>query len=147
MILAFLLFLIAPDCGHPETWKHVYHPQRLVVADKAHPCITVTGTVKLIRKEADGDLHVQLELDPGPQSHLLNARNVKAQKNRLVVEPICVNTPKQADAIEPCKGFHQSFPALKLGAHVQVSGPFRTDTEAQHGWNEVHAPYEVKLIP
>ena len=39
-------------------WNYVYHPQRLQVLQ---PCITVTGTIDEIRKEADGDYHVQFD--------------------------------------------------------------------------------------
>ena len=42
-------------------WKHVYRPARLVVVEK---CITVTGTIDHIKREADGDDHIQVKVDP-----------------------------------------------------------------------------------
>src|SRR5712692_1968056 len=41
-------------------WDHVYHPQRLKVVEK---CLSVTGTIHHVKGEADGDDHIQLELD------------------------------------------------------------------------------------
>ena len=51
-------------------WQHVYKAYRLKVIEQ---CKTVSGTIKLIRKEKDGDLHIQLKLDKG-QRKLLNKK-------------------------------------------------------------------------
>lgn len=59
-----------PRCD-PNLWQHVYHALRL---QPRLGCITVTGAIVLERTEPDGDIHIQLRLDPGLR-RLLNARN------------------------------------------------------------------------
>lgn len=142
-----LIFLGMPFLGNAqkcdkEVWGHVYKPQRFI---KIRECAVVTGKVRHIRKEDDGDWHIELRLDR-PYRWMLNARNRQAQAKSLVIEPICVGEVKQDDAVDSCKGFSQTFLALKVGAHVRVVGPLVTDTEANHGWNEIHAPTSVALI-
>jgi hypothetical protein len=53
-------------------WQYVYNPGRLQVLD---PCISVTGSVEEVRKEADGDVHILFRLDQQFES-LLNEKNV-----------------------------------------------------------------------
>src|SRR5260370_16071254 len=79
-------------------WQFVYHPARLQVLD---PCISVTGSVEEVRKEADGDIHILFRLDQQFES-LLNQKNVSRQYGDLVLEPICHGTVRQADAEELC---------------------------------------------
>src|SRR5437667_12015337 len=52
-------------------WQYVYHRARLQVLD---PCISVTGSVEEVRKEADGDIHILFRLDQQFES-LLTANN------------------------------------------------------------------------
>lgn len=121
-----------------KLWKHVYHRSRLKVVK---PCQTVTGTVVSIRPEKDGDLHVQLRLD-SQFAGLLNAINKSKQGGNLVIEPVCSGVVTQADAVQVCHGFRQSFPALKVGAHVKVTGTYVVDSE--HGWREIHPVSSVE---
>jgi hypothetical protein len=112
----------------------VYNPQRLVVQQK---CVTVTGTVHIVRPEKDGDVHMRLTLDPQFIS-MLNAINRSRQNGALVIEPMCEHTPTQPDAISSCQGFTQSFSALTEGAHVKVTGSYVEDRDPGHGWREIH---------
>src|SRR5260370_39436200 len=57
-------------------WQYVYNPGRLQVLD---PCISVTGAVEEIRKEADGDVHIRFRLDQQFAS-LLNEKNISRQQ-------------------------------------------------------------------
>ncbi len=66
-------------------WEYVYNSGRLQVLD---PCISVTGIVEEIRKEADGDVHILFRLDQQFES-LLNEKNIARQYGDLVLEPIC----------------------------------------------------------
>jgi hypothetical protein len=50
---------VATGCD-PLLWEHVYHLQRLQLVEK---CISVIGTIHHVKKEADGDDHIQLTLD------------------------------------------------------------------------------------
>lgn len=121
-------------------WKHVYNSKRLKVIK---PCTQVSGTVTFMKKEPDGDIHIRLKLDPQFEA-LLNARNKSVQHGALVIEPVCTKAPKQKDAVGVCKGFQQSFPALKIGAHVTVTGAYVLDSSPNHGWNEIHPISAVK---
>jgi len=111
---------------------HIYHPDRLVVLQ---PCLTVTGVVATLRREADGDVHVGLWLDPGEES-LLNAKNLSDQGGNLVVEVICAGTVTQADAVSACANYLDPVAVPTLGTHISVTGPYVLDT--QHGWDEIH---------
>jgi hypothetical protein len=122
-----ILALLAGDL-----WSHVYHPGRFIVHD---PGVTITGSVVLLRKEKDGDWHIQIRLDPKYRP-LLNAKNRKLQGGNLVVEPICVLKVTQADAIEACRGYVNEVTIPKKGDRVKVTGAYVTDT--QHGWTELH---------
>ena len=115
-------------------WDHVYNPQRLVVKQK---CVTVSGTVHIVRPEKDGDVHMRLTLDP-QFSSMLNAINNSRQNGALVIEPMCDHTPTQTDAISSCQGFTQHFSALTEGAHVKVTGSYVEDQDPGHGWREIH---------
>lgn len=121
-------------------WKHVYNPSRLKVI-KA--CAQVSGTIVFMKREPDGDIHIRLKLDPQFES-LLNDRNKSVQHGALVIEPICTKAPTQKDAKGVCKGFQQSFPALKMGAHVTVTGAYIEDHSPNHGWREIHPISAVK---
>jgi hypothetical protein len=121
--------------GCDETlWKHVYHPTRLLVIER---CIAVTGTIFHIKREADGDDHIQVKLDPQFEK-LLNARNLSAQAGSLVVEPVCEGAVTQADAMAACKDFHSPVRIPTDGQKVTILGAFVLDTEPDHGWTEIH---------
>ncbi len=117
-------------CGDPHA--HVYSPDRLQLLAS---CVTVNGIVDVIRTEADGDLHVLVRLDPG-QDKYLNAKNISAENGDLVTEPVCVDTPTQADAIPACQGYRNTLPIPALDTHVAVSGAWVLDLD--HGWMEIH---------
>jgi hypothetical protein len=112
-------------------WSHVYNPQRLVVR---HPCVRATGTIVLLRPEADGDIHIQVRMDP-PYQNLVAPGNSR-QDGNLVVEPICMHTVTQADAVASCSGFSFPVTIYPKGTHVALRGPLVFDR--QHGWSEIH---------
>jgi hypothetical protein len=123
-------------------WQHVYHPQRLTVVEN---CISVAGVIHHAKKEPDGDEHIQLQLDadfPG----LLNDKNNTVQASCLVIEPICQNVVTQADAMASCRDFHSDVDMPKKGAHVRVLGSYVWDTEAGHGWMEIHPVTKIDVI-
>lgn len=128
----------------------MYHPDRLVVED---PCKTVSGIVATVRVEADGDLHLDLALDPG-QAALLNAGNLTDQHGQLVAEIVPADDPgcPPGQASRPahgtydygnCTGANLAVPPL--GAHVAVTGPYVFD--ADHGWMEIHPVWAIRAMP
>ncbi|MGH9712905.1 MAG: hypothetical protein ACRD5M_06355 [Candidatus Acidiferrales bacterium] len=112
-------------------WAHVYNPQRLVVR---HPCVRATGTIVLLRPEADGDIHIQIRMDP-PYQNLVAPGNSR-QDGNLVVEPICMHTVTQEDAKAACAGFSYPVTIFPKGTHVAIRGSLVFDR--QHGWSEIH---------
>ena len=86
---------IVAQCDQ-SLWEYVYNPGRLRVLEA---CISVTGTVEEVRKEADGDVHIRFRLDQEFES-LLNEKNISRQQGDLVLEPICQGKIRQADAAE-----------------------------------------------
>ena len=113
-------------------WQYVYNPGRLQVLD---PCISVTGTVDEVRKEADGDVHILFRLDQEFES-LLNEKNMARQHGDLVLEPICQGKVRQADAAESCSRYAGPYFEPQIGQRYLVSGAYVHD--ADHGWNELH---------
>lgn len=116
-------------CGDPHS--HVYSPDRLRLLS---PCVTVSGVIDAIRTERDGDLHVLLRLDPG-QSRFLNAENA-LEEGDLVLEPVCVNRPTQADAVSACSGYTNPLTIPAVGSHVSATGAWVLDLD--HEWLEIH---------
>jgi hypothetical protein len=140
--VVFVLLLLSPVAARGEItdtcdatlWNHVYHPDRLV---KIHPCVWITGKIVLLRKEKDGDVHIQIRVDP-KYKPLLNATNKARQGGNLVLEPVCVGKVTQADAKQPCAGFTNTVTIPKRGDRVKVTGSYVHDVETNHGWMELH---------
>jgi hypothetical protein len=89
-------------------------------------CRVAVGTVgKVVFEEYDGDVHVDLRVDPGYEK-LLSDGNARVGGN-LVVEVIPQDRSRVAVPVE--------------GARVEVVGPWVEDT--QHGWNEIHPAWWV----
>ncbi len=129
----------SPSC-ESSLWDHVYNPSRLQVLNQ---CITATGTVDEIRNEADGDLHILLNLDAG-QASLLNQGNISDQNGDLVLEAVCVGSVSQADAVEACINYTNAVSIPNVGDHVSVTGSFVFD--AYHGWNEIHPVSNISKL-
>ena len=131
--------------GCDETlWEHVYHPQRLAIVEK---CIAVTGIIHHVKKEPDGDEHIQLQLDSQFEG-LLNGRNRTAQADCLILEPICQNPVTQADAVDACRDFHSAVELpTESHAHVRVLGSYVLDTDKPgHGWMEIHPVTRIEVV-
>src|SRR5581483_4180297 len=123
----------APVCRSRDPREHVYHPQRLTLIAQ---CAQVTGTVRSVRFEEDGDYHVLLELDP-EFSGLVNDGNKKLQRGWLVMEPVCMNVPEVAAAREACGDYMNPLILPEVGQHVVAIGPYVLDTEHSN-WAEIH---------
>jgi hypothetical protein len=128
---------------------NVYHPDRLVVIS---PCKTVSGVVKSIRREPDGDVHFDLSLD-APYATLVNRGNVLHQHGWLVAEIVPADEPGCTPGTPPkpaigtynygtCTGADETTP--RVGTHVSVTGPYVLD--ATHAWMEIHPVWRIAIV-
>lgn len=130
-------------CGDPHA--HVYSPDRLRLLA---PCVTVLGVIDSIRREPDGDDHIRLRVDPGQRDPrgggFVNQRNVEAQGGDLVLEPVCVHTVIQPDAVEACRGYRNPIVIPPVGSHVAATGAWVLDLD--HGsWAELHPLFAIEV--
>ena len=125
-------------CKRTDQDRYVYNPSRLAVQAA---CIRVTGTVEAIRHEADGDLHILLALDSA-YVHLLRPANQGEELGDLVVEPVCVRSVSQTDAIALCASDPDPFPGPfpVVGERIWMEGRYVFDLE-HGGWAELHPLY------
>ena len=122
-------------------WPHVYHPERLQGEKK---CISIKGTVRTIKAENDGGYSIQIRLDAGQPTTLLNDKNISLQNACMVIEIICAHRPiEQADGLKSCGVFESKIKVPAVGDHVQVIGTYVLDTSAGHGWNAIYPVSEV----
>src|SRR5258706_3355199 len=122
----------------PALWDHVYDPSRLEVRDK---CKVVTGVVKELGENEDGDTHLLVKLDPG-QEDLLTKRNIKKKDGNLVAEVVCANKITDKKAKEACKGFSNSIALPAVGDHVKVTGSYVIDSHDD--WAEIHPVSKIE---
>jgi hypothetical protein len=125
-------------CVPTDQDRYVYNPARLQVVTA---CLQVTGRVAALRTEADGDLHILIALDAA-YAHLLRPANKGEELGDLVVEPVCVRSVSQADAISTCAADGDPIGSLpaSVGAHIWLQGRYVFDL--QHGgWAELHPLY------
>ena len=121
------------ECDPGDQVPYIYSPDRLTVLSG---CIHVSGVVEKIRNEADGDLHILLKLDAAYAS-LLTPANSK-ELGDLVIEPVCIKTPTQADAILPCSQDPNPLTVLPaVGDRVWMEGRYVLDKD-HGGWAEIH---------
>src|SRR5262245_27225189 len=121
-------------------WEHVYRRTRLRIVAS---CIAVTGTIRHIRGEPDGDRHIQLAVNP-EFSKLLNKVNKSSVGNTLILEPICQLPVTQADANAACHNFHSAVLIPKAGTKVRVVGSYVLDTA--RGWMEIHPVSSIQVL-
>jgi hypothetical protein len=82
-------------------------------------------------------------LDVG-QSGFLNAKNMSDQHGDLVVEPVCMHSVTQSDAVAACKGYISPSKIPPVGSHVKVTGSFVLYTA--HGWLELHLISSIGIV-
>lgn len=129
-------------CRATDQNAYVYHPTRLEVLAG---CVYVTGTVAAVRREADGDLHILVALD-GRYTSLLRPANQGEELGDLVVEPVCVKSVSQADAVAICATDPDPLapPYPAVGESVWLEGRYVLDLD-HGGWAELHPLYRWGL--
>ena len=125
------------DCAPTDQDAYVYRPARLQVLTA---CVRVTGTIVASTAEADGDVHINVRLDP-PYEGLLVAANA-FEDGLLVVEPVCQFPPLQAEAIRVCASDPDPLAGglPRVGDRVWLEGRHVLDLQ-HHGWAELHPLY------
>ncbi len=106
-------------------WDHVYHPQRLNILEL---CTQVSGIIKAIAPQPNGDYQIRLALDPN-YKFMINQANVDQQKGHMVLETICQNQSDVQDAVQSCQGFTGTVNIPPVGTHVVVTGSYVLDLE------------------
>ena len=142
---------MAAQCDD-SLWDHVYHSQRLIVKQQ---CIFVTGTIvdatngrkpDGVRREADGDTHGWLNVDP-EFKNLLNAGNMSDEGGNLVFEIVCKFHVTQADAKVACpQTYHSPVQIPPVGSHVRIVRTYVQDTNHAK-WMEIHPVTSITVIP
>jgi hypothetical protein len=125
-----------PACTVGDQLPYVYHPARLQVIQS---CVRILARIEAMKNEADGDVHIFARLNDTDAQQYLNAGNAH-EKGDLVVEPVCVNTPTQADAIQPCSQDPDPLTIdqlPKVGDCVWLEGQLIEDTQ-HFSWREIH---------
>lgn len=145
------------QCRRGDPLDGVYLPSRLLVKDR---CVTVTGRVDCVRREPDGDVHIELGLSRRYR-HLLTPANAFQRcpghpGPHLVVEiipqhgdlPFPDNSATRAGFVTP--------KAPKPGQRIKVTGPYVWDTNTLHdliypgrhvaNWAEVHPAWNVTVL-
>jgi hypothetical protein len=113
----------SPHCRSGSPLVGVYHPDRLKVKSRCHLAV---GTVEKVKAELyDGDIHIELKLDPG-QDGLLSSGNARVG-GTLILEII------------PWDRSRVLVP--DVGQRIEVVGPWVDDTA--HGWNEIHPAWWI----
>ena len=125
-------------CKPTDQDGYVYNPDRLEVLAA---CVYVTGTIDAVRREADGDLHILLKVDAAYR-YLLRPANQGEELGDLVVEPVCVKSVTQTDAIATCESDPDplSSPFPIAGDRVWMEGRYVLDLD-HGGWAELHPLY------
>jgi len=127
-------------CAPTDQDLYVYRPARL---EPLAPCIRVIGTVVGSSTEADGDIHINVQLD-APYRGVLRPGN-DFEDGELIVEPVCQVAPPQADAIRICAADASPLGSVpRTGDHVQIEGRYVLDLQ-HHSWAELHPLYRWKL--
>ena len=114
--------------------------------------MTFEGIVRAVKRESDGDLHVQVLVDASAQQ-FINARNTAAQHGALVLEIEPWEHGAHTRAVDPTH-VDQHAPALYCpafcapvaGDRLRVTTAITTDNEPDHGWNEAHSPSDIQII-
>jgi hypothetical protein len=93
---------------------NIHHPDRLQILEKEKQ---VSGVVKKVKSELDGDIHIRLYIE---DKELLTKNNEKYEDGCLVLEIICA----KKSIFSACKNYKNNIPIPKVGDSIQVSGPY-----------------------
>jgi hypothetical protein len=125
---------LPPGCRSGDPLANVGSPGRLKVLSR---CVEASGVVQRSVTFPDGDVHIDVKLDPR-FVRLLNAVNRRRLHGALVVEIVPADQPgcRRGRPVRDgtCTGAHIATP--RPGSHVALTGPHVLDRG--HGWLEIH---------
>ena len=145
------------QCRPGDPLDGVYLPSRLVVKKR---CVTVTGTADCVRREPDGDIHIEVRLNRRYR-HLLTAANAYQRcpghpGPHLVVEIIPQNGELPFPDNSATRAGFVTPKAPRPGQRIKVTGPYVWDTNTLHdliypgkhvaNWAEVHPAWNLTVI-
>jgi hypothetical protein len=126
--------------GYACSRDHIYIPRRLDFKG----CRTVTGVIKVVKFEPDGDIHASLQLDP-QYRWMLTKQNYTKVRGYLVVEDTCHGEPKAPIAKVVCRHYRSTLPTPELNHRYELTGNYVVDD--WHGsWAEIHGLSEQKRL-
>lgn len=126
--------------GYNCSRLHIYIPRRLDFLG----CRTVTGTIKRIKIEPDGDSHALLMPDK-QFAYLLTKQNYQKQDGYLVIEDTCHSNPKDVLAHLVCLNYRSPVPSPRVGERYEITGNYVID-EWHGSWAEIHGVSELKEL-
>jgi hypothetical protein len=130
LILLIILLYNTLDCP----CNKVHHPYRLKTIQSNKQ---VSGIVKRVSKELDGDIHIRLKIN---NDTLLTKNNFKHEDSCLVLEIVCAT--KSIFSI--CKGYDNQIKIPNVGDSIYVEGPYIYDKI--HGINEIHPIIKLNIL-
>jgi len=130
--------ILQPTNTAPCSW-HDTPFEGIDAAERAHlslvdACGKVTGVVQEVVKVVEDEkttYHFTI-LPDAQYASMVNAQNTAKAGGALIVEI------EAADA--------GIMPRLHLGQHLSVEGPLVTDTDPDHGWNEIHPAKVIREL-
>ena len=144
IIGVWLHFPLLQNAGNSKGYNcsrmHIYIPRRLDFKG----CRTVTGTIKQIKIEPDGDSHALLVLDVQYRG-MLTHQNFVRQQGYLVIEDTCHAKPRDLLAHFVCLNYKSTLPEPTLNKRYEITGNYVIDD--WHGsWAEIHGLSELKQL-
>lgn len=99
--------------------------------------VTVTGTVVMVKREGDGDDHINIIPDPGSQWAL-----AQHQTKCFFFD----GGPQTELVTEETRDTRHSgvLPQAEVGDHVRIRGPWVDDLV--HHWNEIHPVRDLEVL-
>ena len=100
-------------------------------------CVEIRGKVTRQFEANDGDVHIDVIVDPAYQWQV-------AGRTKITAEIVCQHLPKGPRVRRVCAGYTNSILKPKVGDHIRVIGPYVDDE--YHGRSEMHPVYSLKVL-
>jgi len=123
-------------------WNRIYLRDRLRLLSQ---CQMASGTVADLGLEPDGDLVMEVALDPAYKSLMRPGNSSPDAHGHLIVEIPCQTSPTEDVPRAACAQFTGTkVDVPKLGAHIAFAAPWVEDLN-HSSWGELHGARLVLL--